>query len=68
MPNLALARALLLDEAGIAQVKAEFGFKFWSTLMSCMHLALWTRLDIFTACVVLAQYQNKLSHINFAAV
>jgi hypothetical protein len=33
-----------------------------------MHLALWTRLDIFTTCVVLAQYQNHPSHIHFAAV
>jgi hypothetical protein len=33
-----------------------------------MHLALWTRLDIFTTCVVLAQYQNDPSHIHFEAV
>jgi hypothetical protein len=63
-----LARALPLDDVGIAQVKAEYGFEFRSTLMSCMHLALWTRLDIFTTCVVLAQYQNDPSHIHFAAV
>jgi hypothetical protein len=63
-----LARALPLDPAGVAQVKAEFGFEFRSVLMSCMHLALWTRLDIFTICVVLAQYQNDSSHIHFAAV
>jgi hypothetical protein len=63
-----LARALPLDEAGMKQVKDEYGFEFRSTLMSCMHLALWTRLDIFTTCVVLAQYQNEPSHIHFAAV
>jgi hypothetical protein len=63
-----LARALPLDEDSMAKVKAEFGFEFRSVLMSCMHLALWTRLDIFTTCVVLAQYQNDPSHIHFAAV
>jgi hypothetical protein len=57
-----------LDEAGMKEVKDEYGFKFGSTLMSCMHLALWTQLDIFTTCVVLAQYQNEPSHIHFAAV
>jgi hypothetical protein len=31
-----------LDEAGMKQVKDEYGFEFRSTLMSCMHLALWT--------------------------
>jgi hypothetical protein len=36
----------------------EFGLKHRSILMSCMHLALWTRLDILPACVVLAQYQS----------
>jgi hypothetical protein len=63
-----LACALPLDEAGMAQVKAEYGFESHLTLMSCMHLALWTRLDIITTCVVLAQYQNKPSHIHFAVV
>jgi hypothetical protein len=33
-----------------------------------MHLALWTRLDIFPTCVILAQYQNFPSHIHFEAV
>jgi hypothetical protein len=36
--------------------------------MSCMHLALWTRLDIFTTCVILSQYQNSPSHFHFAAI
>jgi hypothetical protein len=52
----------------MAKAKAEYGFEFCSILMSCMHLALWTRLDIFTTCVVLAQYQNDPSHIHFDAV
>jgi hypothetical protein len=63
-----LARALPLDEAGTKQVVVEFGFEFRHILMSCMHLALWTRLDLFPTCVVLAQYQNHPSHIHFAAV
>jgi hypothetical protein len=63
-----LAQALPLDPAGAAKVIAEFGFEFRSILMSCMHLALWTRLDLFTTCVQLAQYQNHPSHIHFAAV
>jgi hypothetical protein len=54
-----LTRALPLDADGMQQVKEQFGFEFCSVLMSCMHLALWTRLDIFTTCVVLAQYQNE---------
>jgi hypothetical protein len=33
-----------------------------------MHLALWTHLDIFTTCIILAQYQNKPLNIHFAAV
>jgi hypothetical protein len=63
-----LARALPLDPEASAKVVVEFGFEFRSILMSCMHLALWTRLDIFTTCVQLAQYQNHPSHIHFAAV
>jgi hypothetical protein len=63
-----LARALPLDATGMTQVKEQYGFEFRSVLMSCMHLALWTRLDIFTTCVVLAQYQNDPSHIHFEAV
>jgi hypothetical protein len=33
-----------------------------------MHLALWNRLDIFTASVVLPQYQKEPPHIHIAAV
>jgi hypothetical protein len=63
-----LARALPIDAASLTQVEKVFGFEFRPILMSCMHLALWTRLDIFPTCVVLAQYQNNPSHIHFAAV
>jgi hypothetical protein len=64
-----LAHALSLDAASMKQVKDKFGFEFHSTLiMSCMYLALWTRLDIFTTCVFLVQYQNEPSHIHFSAV
>jgi hypothetical protein len=63
-----LAYALPLDEAGMKEVKATFGFEFRPTLMSCMHFALLTQLDIFTTWVVLTQYQNEPSHIHFAAV
>jgi hypothetical protein len=52
---LLLACAIPIDDNALAQVVKEHGFKFCSILMSCMHLTLWTRLDLFTTCAVLAQ-------------
>jgi hypothetical protein len=58
-----LAHTLPLDTAILAQVKAKYVFKFHPILISCMHLALWTQLDVFTLCVILAQYQIELSNV-----
>ena len=63
-----LARADPLDPKGLKQAAIEFGFEFRSVLCSCMHLALWTRLDILPSCVVLAQYQTHTAHLHFAAL
>ena len=63
-----LARADPLDPKGLKQATIEFGFEFRSVLCSCMHLALWTRLDLLTSCVVLAQYQTHTAHVHFAAL
>ena len=41
-----------------AQTGETFGCSiFRHVLGGCMHCALWTRLDILTACLTLAQYQ-----------
>jgi hypothetical protein len=37
-------------------------------LGGCMHCALWTRLDILTACLVLAQYQSAPGSLHFRAL
>jgi hypothetical protein len=64
-----LTRATPLEDDALADVVKEYGFAFCCVLMSCtMHVALWTRLDIFMTCVVLAQYQNNPSHFHFAAI
>jgi hypothetical protein len=63
-----LARALPITDDELVKLVKVYGFEFCRVLMSCMHIALWTRLDIFTTCVVLAQYQNSPSHIHFKAL
>jgi hypothetical protein len=71
-----LAHALPLDEAGMAQVKAEFGFEFCSTHSphelyasgSLDAIGIIYYMELFTTWLVLAQYQNEPSHIDFAAV
>jgi hypothetical protein len=55
-----LARAIPITDDKLLKL-----VKVYSILMSCMHIALWTRLDIFTTCVVLVQYQNSPSNIHF---
>jgi hypothetical protein len=63
-----LARAIPLDECDLKATETEFGFKYRTILQGCMHIALWTRLDILPTCVALAQYQMHTSPIHFAAM
>jgi hypothetical protein len=63
-----LARADPLYSKGLKQATIEFGFESRSVLCSCMHLALWSRLDLLPSCVVLAQYQTHTAHLHFAAL
>jgi hypothetical protein len=51
-----------------AQTGETFGFGFRHVLGACMHCALWTRLDILTACLVLAQYQAAPGLLHFRAL
>jgi hypothetical protein len=51
----------------IAQ-KQRFAFGYCHALGGCMHCALWTRLDILTACLVLAQYQASPGSLHFQAL
>jgi hypothetical protein len=46
----------------------SFGFKYRSVLGACVHLAIWTRLDILLACVVLAQFQTNTGLEHFEAL
>jgi hypothetical protein len=63
-----LARADPLDPKGLKQATIKFGFEFCSVLCSCMHLALWTLLDLLPSCIVLAQYQTHTAHLHFAVL
>ena len=55
------------SELRFAQTGETYGFVFWHVLGGCMHCALWTRLDILTACLILAQYQAALGALHFCA-
>jgi hypothetical protein len=55
----------LTDELKTAQTGETFGFGFRHVLGVCMHCALWTCLDILTACLVLAQYQAAPGLLHF---
>mgnify|MGYP000361726594 CR=1 FL=1 len=63
-----LARAIPLDERELKATENEFGFKYRTILQGCMHIALWTRLDILPTCVALAQYQMHTAPVHFAAM
>ncbi len=63
-----LARAIPLDDKDLKLTEQEFGFKYRTILQGCMHIALWTRLDILPTCVALAQYQMHTAPIHFAAM
>jgi hypothetical protein len=55
-------------ELRTAQTGKTYGFVFRHVLGACMHCALWTRLDILTACLVLAQYQASPGNLHFRAL
>jgi hypothetical protein len=55
-------------ELKTAQTGETFGFGFRHVLGACMHCALWNRLDILTACLVLAQYQAAPGLLHFRAL
>ena len=56
------------SELHTAQTGKTYGFVFRHVLGGCMHCALWTRLDILTACLVLAQYQSAPGTLHFRAL
>jgi hypothetical protein len=51
-----------------AQTGVTFCFNFHHVLGGCMHCALWTQLDIQTACLTLAQYQAVPGELHFQAL
>jgi hypothetical protein len=65
--DLAACTPYTASELGIAQ-KQTFGFVYCHILGGCMHCPLWTRLDILTACLVLAQYQSNPGSLHFRAL
>jgi hypothetical protein len=65
--ELAVRTLFTPTELRIAQVGETYGFFFCHVLVGgCKHCALWTRLDILMACLVLAQYQADLVLYTFA--
>jgi hypothetical protein len=62
--DLAACTPYTSTELAIAQ-KQMFAFGYRHVLGGCMHCALWTRLDIFMACLVLAQYQASPGSLHF---
>jgi hypothetical protein len=46
----------------------KHGFGFQHVIGACMHCALWTRLDILTACLVPAQYQAAPGLLHFCVL
>jgi hypothetical protein len=65
--DLAACTPYLPIELAIAQ-KQTFGFSYCHILGGCMRCALWTRLNILTACLVLAQYQLAPGSLHFCAL
>jgi hypothetical protein len=51
-----------------AQTGDTLGFNFRHVLGGCMNCTLWTRLDILTACLTLAQYQAAPGELHFCAL
>ena len=65
--ELAACTSFLPEELHTAE-RATYGFVFRHILGACMHCALWTRLDILTACLTLAQYQAQPGDLHFKAL
>jgi hypothetical protein len=63
-----LARSPPLSDADLLAKELSFRFKYRSILGACVHLAIWARLDILLACVVLAQSQTNTDHEHFEAL
>jgi hypothetical protein len=66
--ELAACNAYSPKELQEVQTRETFGFNFRHVLGGCMHCALWTRLDILTACLTLAQYQAAPGELHFRAL
>jgi hypothetical protein len=63
--ELAACIAYSATELHCVQNGETFGFNFRHVLGGCMHCALWTQLDILTACLTLAQYQAAPGELHF---
>jgi hypothetical protein len=63
-----LARCASLSNSGLSVTGTSFGFKYRSVHDTCVHIAIWTRLDILHACVVLAQFQMSTGLEHFEAL
>jgi hypothetical protein len=46
-----LARVIPLDDRDLKATEIKFGFKYRTILQGCIHIALWTKLDILPTCV-----------------
>jgi hypothetical protein len=62
-----LARSPPLSDVILAAVEVSFGFKYRSVIGACVHLTIWTRVDILLACVILAQFQTSTGIEHFKA-
>jgi hypothetical protein len=65
--ELPVRSAPLSDESLLA-TEESFGFKYRSVLGACVHITIWTRLDILLACVVLTQFQTSTGIEHFEAL
>jgi hypothetical protein len=63
-----LVRSPPLSDADLLAKESSVGFKYRSVLGACVHLAIWTRLDILLGCVCLAQFQTNTGHAHFEAL
>jgi hypothetical protein len=63
-----LARIPPLSDADLLAKESSVGFKYRSVLGACVHLAIWTRLDIILAYVCLAKFQTNTGHEHFEAL
>jgi hypothetical protein len=63
-----LARSPPLSDDALATIEVPFGFKYRSVLGACVHLAIWTRLDILLTCILLAQFQTSTGVEHFEAL